>query len=868
MGQNGKHISTYIISKIFQHKIAFVLIALAFVTACSSSKDKFINRTYHNTTTVYNVLYNGNNSLDKAEEIIVKNYNDDFRETLPVSPFEVGMNAMKARSHLQKADEKASKAIQKHSMNIGGNERNSYMDEAYLLLGKARYYQSKFLPALEAFNYIKLNFRGGEAYYNALLWSARTQIELENYSLAVVEINELLDNPNLSNELKPELYAYYSDALLQQKKYGSSIKMMKKAIELEKDKRVKTRYTYIMAQIYKIDGRGSMSTRTFDEVIKKGTPYKYVLHAKLDRAENFDPDIDELKLYVAGLEKMLGQKKNEKDIEKIYYQLGNVYYKDQYYEKAEKNLKISIAKAKSKKYEKGVAYELLGNVYFDQAKYKYAAAYYDSTLTSMSKSYKNYKNISRKRKQLNNVIKFINIAERNDSILKIVAMSEGDRVVFFEKYIVRLKEEEARRIAEAEAAAKLSEDSKDKGSGGFVSGRSSTFYLYNPVTLQYGRSEFEKRWGDRPLQDQWRILSKPVNTLVAKIEEEEKQDSIAIGLEVKKDLNKKDVYVNPLHTVDYYTNQLPTNADTLDVMKTDRDFAYYALGLIYNEQFGKYELSSTTLKTLLEYNPDEDIKLPTYYYLYKNYKTLGYRNKEKKYKEIILNDFPDSRYASIILNPEKVNLGDKQSVQLQYENLIKKIGERKFREAILVADNIIENYPVEDVIPKVELIKALAVGKLGTPKEYENALEYVMYNFPNDEVSEKSKKYLDDLKKDNKRKFDNNNIDKARIVIYADMETDFSELKKSIDYKLWQKKLKTSESSFSYNKNVFVVFNFQSWKLAEDFKNEFLPESLINKTIKSKNIETFIISQYNFNILQRKKNIDSYLLQAKSIENN
>jgi len=848
--------------KIYKHKntlrvilkITSVFLILVLGFSCSNSKNKFVNKVYHKTSAKYNVLFNGRNSLQKAEEQIVDNYNDDFTETLPVAPFETGMSAMKAKSFLRKTSDKSAKAIQKHSMNIGGVEYNTKIDEAYLLLGKSRYYQSKFLPALEAFNYIKLNFKTGNFYYQALLWSARTQIELQNYSMAANEINNMLSNSNIPKDLKPQLYAHYSDAMLQQKKYSSAINSMIKAIKLEKDKRVKTRYAYILAQIYRLDGRNNKSTEVFEKVIEIGTPYKYVLHAKLDKAENFDPENDELKIYITYLEEMLDEKKNSNDKEKIYYELGNVYYKNQDYDKAEENLKTSIIEAKSKKYEKGLSFELLGNVKFDKAEYKYAAAYYDSTLTTMSKSYKNYRNIARKRKQLNNVIKFINISEKNDSIIKLVDMDSVTRVKFFEKHIEWLKADDARKLIEAEEQAKLAEENNIKGNA-FVRGGAGGFYLYNPITIQKGKLEFEKRWGDRPLQDQWRILSKPINTLEARVENEEKENKEELGIAEENIVEVE----NPLYTVKYYTSKLPTNADTIAVMRIDRDFAYYALGLIYNEQFGKYELSSNTLETLLTYKPEEDIKLPTYYYLYKNYKKLNYQSKQKKYKDIILTEYPDSRYASIINNPEQINKGGKEGIDYQYENLIKKFGNRKFRKAIELSDIIIKNYPLDEIIPKIELIRALAIGKLGTPKEYKIALEYVMYNYPNDDVSETSKKYLGDLAKDNKRKFDFKNTEKPRIVFYTDKNVDFSKLKSSIDYKVWQKKLRISESSFSYEKNVFVIFNFKDWKQALEFKKDYISEKLIKNSIADKNVKTFIISQYNFNILQRRKNIDSYL---------
>ncbi|MCK5781904.1 MAG: hypothetical protein KAH10_04905 [Flavobacteriales bacterium] len=846
----------------FINKVLLLIVLVTLGSACSTKKNKFVNRQFHKTTTAYNVLYNGDNSLEKAEEIIVDDYQDDFRKVLPIAPFETGMRAMKGRSHLKKANEKATKAIQKHSMNFGGNEMNKYMDEAYLLLGKTRYYQSKFIPALEAFNFVKLKFVGGDAYYEALLWSAKTQIQIGNYALAVTELESMLVNSRVPKSFKPEIYAHYSDALLQQKKYSSSIKQMKKAIDLEGDARVKTRYAYILAQIYRLDDRTSQSSQTFAKVVEIGTPYKYVLHAKLDRAENFDIDRDVLKKYIDELTEMLDEKRNQDDLDKIYYQIGKIYYKEQYYEKAEENLKMAISAAKAGKYEKGLAYELLGNVNFDQSKYKYAAAYYDSTLTIMSKSYDNYRNVSRKRRQLDNVIKFISISETNDSILKIANMTDGERVDFFEKHIVWLKEYDEIKAAEAVEAARLAEENSSSNDANYTGGARSSFYLYNPVTLEHGRSEFEKRWGDRPLQDQWRILSKPVNTLAAKIDEEnENEDGSIEGDNAEKAAK---VLVNPLYTVEYYTAQIPSDKDTLKQMKVERDFAYYALGLIYNEQFYKYDLSAKTLEDLLAFKPKKELKLPVYYYLYKNYRSLEYVRKEKEYKEIILSDYPKSRYAEMILNPGEVNsTSEKKKVDLLYESIIASLSERDFRKVIRLSDKFISDYPGNEITPKVELIKAISIGKLGTYVEYKEALEYVMYNFPNDDVSENSKQLLVKLKKEQNSFFDMEDRESARIVILAGEDVDFSKLEKSLAKIIWKKLLKTELSSYSFTENAFVIYNFKSWEAAEDFKKEYLPKSLIRRDLGVKNTDTFIISRDNFNILQRKKNTELYLKKYK-----
>lgn len=48
------------------------------------------------------------------------------------------------------------------------------MDEAHLLLGKSRYYDQRFVPALEAFNYILYKYPNSDKIYEAKVWRKQT----------------------------------------------------------------------------------------------------------------------------------------------------------------------------------------------------------------------------------------------------------------------------------------------------------------------------------------------------------------------------------------------------------------------------------------------------------------------------------------------------------------------------------------------------------------------------------------------------------------------------------------------------------------------------------------------------------------------
>ena len=95
---------------------------------------------------------------------IEDSYQDNYWAILPVERLSFSEDRFSEfnnqNANFERAEQKAIKAVQKHGMNIKGKEKNPQIDEAYLLLGKSRYYSGRFIPALEAFNYILFKYPG------------------------------------------------------------------------------------------------------------------------------------------------------------------------------------------------------------------------------------------------------------------------------------------------------------------------------------------------------------------------------------------------------------------------------------------------------------------------------------------------------------------------------------------------------------------------------------------------------------------------------------------------------------------------------------------------------------------------------------
>ena len=99
-------------------------------------------------------MFNGKEYLNKGLENFNSSYKENYWDILPIEPIEstdkiITVDGLENQDFL-KAEEKAAKAIQKHSMLINEIQYNSKISEAYFLLGKARYFDKRYLPAMES----------------------------------------------------------------------------------------------------------------------------------------------------------------------------------------------------------------------------------------------------------------------------------------------------------------------------------------------------------------------------------------------------------------------------------------------------------------------------------------------------------------------------------------------------------------------------------------------------------------------------------------------------------------------------------------------------------------------------------------------
>jgi tetratricopeptide (TPR) repeat protein len=843
-------------------RISLFILTAAAILSCSRKKNSFVSRNYHAITSEYNTLYNGGLAFEQGKEEINHNYADNYWDILPVERLALDENIVLPDSVRNQnfgiAEEKAVKAIQKHSMQIGGKERNPQMDEAYLLLGKSRYFDQRFVPALDAFNYILYRYPASDNITHAKIWREKTNIRLGNEKLAIKNLKKILDSDKLNDEDIADASSSLAQAYINLQYIDSAVVPLQNASEFTSNNAEKGRYYYILGQLYDRMDQSAAANASFDKVIdlKRKSPRIYLVNAHIQKARNFDFQNGDRTQLLALLRDLEEDRENRPFLDKIYFQIGEYYNRLDSVETAVNYYNRSLRSPSSDIFLKSINYEILANINFDEANYQQAGKYFDSTLTYMSPDLLEFRTISKKRENLADVILYEEIAEETDSILRLANMTEDDRLQYFTAYTDTLRARAVKTMESGELPAytagigprtnfpqtNIPASASVPPAGDFNSGNGGNiFYFYNPIRVSRGAQDFLRTWGSRELADNWRYGSRAMNQSTVNAEER------------LMDINLDN---DPIYDPQTYLAQIPTEALVLDSLSAQRNRANYQLGVIYNEKYREYALAANRLEFMLNSNPQQSLILPAKYNLYSVYKAQNRVDDLRRLEQDILQNYPDSRYAAFIRNPQSVQI-DENSPENVYEQLFRKFEAQNFVEVIEQSDAYRSQYNGNSILPKIELLKTQAIARLYGIDSYENSLQYVAANYPQSPEGQKAQQLLNTAipsLKNLEFVADSTQTNFKLVLSFSEsenvaadsLEIQIEEKLEELDYR----KIKTSRDVYDAEQTFVVIHGLSSRSAAQGFL-ELLQK---DKNIKIEG-EAFVMSAENYRIVQIKKNL-------------
>jgi len=835
--------------------ISVILLGTLLFNACSTKKDAFLNRNWHALNTKYNTLYNGNIAFEEGRTTLNDSYRDDYWEILPIERLEVSgevkLDSEDNNPNFIIAEEKATKAIQRHSMDIKDRERNPQTDEAFLLLGKARYFDERYIPALEAFNYVLKKYTESDKLNEATIWREKVNIRLQNEELAIKNLKRLQKFETLKDQEYADARSMLAQAYINLNAPDTAIQHLKVASYYTKKNPEKGRYYYIIGQLYNQLGNKDSANYAFDKVIElnRKSPRVYMINSEIQKIRNTVITAEnqlEVLEYLTDLEE---NRENRPFLDKIFRQVAEFHLEQGSDSLAIAYFNKSLRATQNQPKLNALNYENLGAYNFDQNEYKTAGAYYDSVLTNLDENTKKYRSVKKKLDNLEDVIKYEDIVQYADSVITIFELPKDDQIAYFENYIEDLK-------TAKEAAQKKEKDKITEGFAAFAKSKGGKenkgkFYFYNITSLGYGQNDFKNKWGNRELSDDWRWSNKTVSNNAPTT------DNSVVGVPAM----ETEISENERFSLDYYMDNVPTEMAVIDSLKTERNFADYQLGLIYKEKFKENLLAVDKLENVLASNPEERLILPSKYNLYKIYEEEGSILQAEMKANIIANH-GDSRYAEILLNPQAVLADNSDSPEKRYESLFKLYQQQDFLKVITGTEANINRYTGDPIVPKFEMLKANAIGRLQGFTDFKEALNYVALTYPNNPEGKKAEQMIaEQLPKLEPKEFspetDSKGTSNWKVIFPFKRNNNERALKliELLEKSIVDLKYKNIVSKDIYNlENQFVVVHgFKS----KDFALGYAELLKNNKDYKVAD-ENFVILSENYKIIQVHKNLETY----------
>ncbi len=718
--------------------ITGLLLLLPFFYGCSTEKNTFTTRTYHKVTSQYNILFNANESFKAGEARVEENIEDDFTRLLPIYKESDPSVGNLVKSDMDNAIMKASKLIEIHSITTkpkrqrrrtrryqefaSKEEFNPLIDDSYLLMGKAWYYQHNFLSAIDNLSYILRKYPDGDARHEAQIWLIRSYTELERFAEASEVIQAVQNNNDFPRKLERELAEATAFFYIKQQEYAEAIKFIDIALSKITWRKQKARLQYIEAQLYEELDKPMLAANAYKKVSRMNPDYRMAFNAKIKAAGVFsgEGDADKAK---KELRKMLRDKKNIEFRDQIYFALGNIFFREGDHNLAISNYRSSVASSYNNQFQRALSAITVADIYFNQLNYRDAQAYYDSAMIIIDNNYPNYQSLSEKYRSLTHLVDNIIIVEREDSLQRVARMPEVER----EALIARLMREEQERQRNMENLALQGQ--RDQGyyrSNRYRMGMGTTtggggWYFYNPQTVAYGKVTFEQRWGQRSLEDNWRRSNKSTVSMDEMDEMAEAIDSSQIVVRIEDPLQKS-----------FYTQDLPLNDSLMQISHNRIRDALYNTGKIYKSEFSNYKLSAEAFEELNRRYPNNIYLLSAYFDLYDLYELMGDNQKSLNYRNTIISRFPDSKYAQYLVNPNFfVEMeARKDSLNRLYEETFRNYRSGNYRNVITLARNVKNMNPDSLLIPKLDFMETVAQGTQTDIHNFESLLKSYIEKWP------------------------------------------------------------------------------------------------------------------------------------------
>ena len=753
--------------RLISYKYWIAIVLLIMVTACSNKKNTAGTRFWHGFTAKYNTYFNGSEAYKAGCLSKESGNSDNYTDLLPY--FYVGNKGSQSigSPDFVTAVTKCEKAIHLHSIKrrpavsggkklspkekayLARKEFNPFLKNAWLLMGKAQFQKGEFLEAASTFSYItRLYAAEPVVAAEARVWLARCYAQMEWFYDAE-EVISKLKKDSITSRVAKERNRTMADLLLRQEHYDEAIPYLEKAVKGEKRKMQKARVYFLLGQVKQINNDLPGAYKAYKKCISMSPPYQLAFNARIRQTEVLATGSESKKM-VKRLRRMARANKNKEFLDQVYYALGNIYMNQKDTVQAVLAYETGRKKSTRNGMEKGVLVLRLAEIYWNQGRYDKAQSCYSDAIGILNKDYEGYEEITRRSKVLDQLVPHTNAIFLQDSLLALSVMSEADRNAAIDRMIEILKKKEE---AEAEARADSAAEARKQRGGNFNENQSSNsrknddenqeWYFYNTVRVTQGKQEFQKRWGTRKNEDDWRRSNRTVLSDMGSDEiDYDKEDSLDIvqrdSLSADTVETESDSLQNDPHTREYYMAQIPFSEEAKAACHKIIQDALYEAGIIEKDALEDFPLAARTLTRLFTDYPKFEKLEDVYYQLFLLYSRWGQKTNADRFKQLLVQQFGDGAYSRMINDPdfEKNAKFGRMLEDSLYTATYQAYRDRKNEEVQRNFEISTNKYPKGANRPKFVFVHALSQIGTADTKSIIAELRDLVKEFPESDVSE------------------------------------------------------------------------------------------------------------------------------------
>lgn len=806
--------------------ITACLVVMLAVCLCGCKSNTKLNRGLKAMNTKYNVYFNGNEAFKEGLTKMEETHDEEFSQRIWLHPVYklVGKKEPAANAQFDRAIEKCKIALQRRSISnkpkrnrrntpeyklwLTRTEYNPFLHNAWLLSGKAQFYKGDFSNAAATFSYTAHRFWWRELTVKEChIWAARVYaVQGFNFD-AEAELGLVIPAKHYNSQQELSRLQAYRD-LPKSMQYAFSlaqaeIKLCKPETSLEaidylrvgrkasNSNAQRLRCDYLLAQLLEERGDYDEAIKIFSRLGHSGRDYKTQFNAKIAQIGVMTKKGGATAKNLAKIERkfnyMRHQYRNEEYLDQIYYGLGNVALMQQDTGKAIHQFEQALEKSKRNGMDKAVAALRLGEITFAQEDYVKAQKAYSVAMGIINKEYKGYAEIQKLSSVLDELQTHAETVQLQDSLLELSKLPEKELNKVIDRIIKELikaekEAEDQQRMAEYESKKKTNPDPLAQNEQQPTVGKQDkSWYFYNPSQISAGKTTFQRTWGARKPEDNWRRKNKTETSFFDEPEEQmadntdtdgegkaadnqgettnattadgtAKEDSKAGGAAgtAPADSTANEDASDP-HKPAYYLAQIPFTDEQKENANQLIEEGMYNMGVIINEKLENFPLSIRTFRQLETRFPETAHRPDMYFAIYLMYMRMSDMAEREgdiarqnrmlaeaeMWRHKLIDSYPESAYGVAVSDPDYIGTL-RQMVTGQDSLYVTTYDEYLAGNTATVHENynfVHDKWPLSQLMPKFLFLHALSFVQDGNADGFKEALEQLTATYPDSDVS-------------------------------------------------------------------------------------------------------------------------------------